>query len=222
MKTSALMLTMLFLLSVPLSAASIHGRVTAQAAKKKPDGGGYSRGVFMPTPAKQEGKQEMAEADGQDLVVIWAEPLDARAVFIQPEKKPLMMQQGKKFVPAVLAVQKGTTVGFPNLDPIYHNVFSYSRAKRFDLGRYAEGKSKDVTFDENGVIEVFCEIHETMHAYILVVDTPYFTLAPRNADYSIQAPPGRYRVKAWAPNQESEPQQIMLGASTDAKVDFSL
>lgn len=221
MKTVRLMLIMLFLLSVPLPAASIRGRVTVQAVKKKPEGGGYSRGVFMPSPAKQEGAQEMAESDDQAQVVVWAEPLDAPAVFNQPEKKPVMMQQGKKFVPAVLAVQKGATVGFPNMDPIYHNVFSYSRAKRFDLGRYAEGKSKDVTFDEAGVIDVFCEIHETMHAYILVVDTPYFTVVSRNATYSIEAPPGRYRVKAWAPNQESEAQQATLSATTDATVDFS-
>ncbi len=223
MKTALMLVTAALVLSAPLDAATLHGRVTGPAAGKKTEGGGYSRGVFLPAAPKKDDSAPAASAmESQDsTVVVWAEPLDTPAAFHQPAAKPTMMQKDKKFIPVVLAVQKGTTVGFPNLDPLYHNVFSYSRTKRFDLGRYAGGKSKDVTFDETGVVEVFCEIHETMHAWILVLDSPYFTVISPDSDYRLELPAGRYRVRAWAPNQEGRPQTVTVSAAEGAEADFS-
>ena len=74
----------------------------------------------------------------------------------------------------------GTTVSFPNFDPFFHNVFSYSKPKKFDLGRYAQGKSAEVKFDKPGIVNLFCEIHYSMKAYIHVLATPYFA-----AEYTI-------------------------------------
>ena len=79
-----------------------------------------------------------------------------------------MDQRNERFVPHVLAVMVGTVVDFPNSDLTYHNVFSLSRAKRFDLGRYAAGKSKSVRMDRPGVVRVFCDIHSHMNAFVLV------------------------------------------------------
>ena len=80
----------------------------------------------------------------------------------------------RAFVPHVLAVMVGTMVDFPNSDMTYHNVFSLSQAKRFDLGRYAAGKSKSVRFDRPGVVRVFCDIHSHMNAFVLVFSHPFF------------------------------------------------
>jgi plastocyanin len=145
-----------------------------------------------------------------------------KAPFHKRAKNPEMIQQNKTFIPFILPVQTGTVVEFPNLDPLYHNVFSYSRAKRFDLGRYDEGKSKTVKFDQPGVVDVFCEIHDNMHAYVLVLDSPWFTQVSANGNYSLDVPAGDYKVYAWIPSRQSEPVEIKLdGNSSSGQADFS-
>ena len=88
----------------------------------------------------------------------------------------MMDQRNETFVPHVLAITVGTTVDFPNSDNIYHNVFSLRRPRRFDLGRYAAGRSKSVRFDRPGIVRVFCEIHSHMSAFILVFNHRYFAV----------------------------------------------
>ena len=199
----------------------IKGKVSAPVERHAGSASSYSRGVFVPSTRK-EGEKKAKEAEPQEQsVAVWAEPVGNPAPFAAPAKKPSMIQQEKKFIPGLLVVQAGATVSFPNLDPLYHNVFSYSRAKRFDLGRYAAGKSKDVRFDEPGLVEVFCEIHENMHAFILVVNTPWFTTLERNGEYSLQVPPGRYRIKAWIPNRESDPQEVDVTGQGELRADFA-
>ena len=107
-------------------------------------------------------------------------------------------QRNETFVPHVLAITAGTTVDFPNSDHIYHNVFSLSKTERFDLGRYAKGKSKSVRFDQPGIVRVFCEIHSHMNAFILVFAHPYFAMTDSDGRYRIDnVPPGNYSVIAW-------------------------
>ncbi|MBE7558714.1 hypothetical protein HS125_07125 [bacterium] len=90
--------------------------------------------------------------------------------------RPKMTQKDKTFIPHVLAIQQGTTVEFPNEDPFFHNVFSFSRGNDFDLGRYKqEGPAKTVVFGNLGVVDLYCDIHRTMRAYIVVVEHPFFT-----------------------------------------------
>src|SRR5215472_10166389 len=92
-----------------------------------------------------------------------------RGAFEQVETpRAVMDQRGERFVPHVLAITTGTIVDFPNSDQIYHNVFSLSKTRQFDLGRYAAGHSKPVRFDRAGVVRVFCDIHSHMNAFILV------------------------------------------------------
>lgn len=123
---------------------------------------------------------------------------DSTKSYTVPTDHPKMVQQGQAFVPELLPILVGTTVDFPNLDPVFHNVFSYSKAKKFDLGRYPKGHSKSVTFDAPGLIKVFCEIHSAMRAHILVLEHPYFTVSDTDGNYRIEnVPPGEYTLRVW-------------------------
>jgi len=115
--------------------------------------------------------------------------------------KPQLKQINQSFEPHVLGVPVGATVDFPNGDLVYHNVFSYSKTKKFDLGYYGKGKSKQVTFDKPGVVQVFCDIHSTMSAYVLVVDSPFVTQPDENGSYSFaDLPNGTYTLRIWHPD----------------------
>ena len=106
-----------------------------------------------------------------------------------------MDQRNETFVPHVLAITTGTTVDFPNSDRIYHNVFSLSKTKSFDLGRYAVGRSQSIRFDRPGIVRVFCDIHSHMNAFILVFNHPFFALTDAEGRYRIDnVPPGTYNV----------------------------
>ena len=109
-----------------------------------------------------------------------------------------MEQKDERFAPRVLPVVAGTTVAFPNTDPIFHNVFSLSGAKAFDLGRYPRGESRSVRFDKPGVVQVFCHIHSDMRAVVLVLDSPAFAVPGDDGRYALDGvPPGEYVLVAW-------------------------
>jgi len=117
---------------------------------------------------------------------------------IEPQPRATMDQRNETFVPRLLAITVGTTVEFPNSDRVYHNVFSLSGAKRFDLGRYPAGRSRSERFDRPGIVRVFCEIHSHMSAYILVFNHRYFSVTGTDGRYQIaRVPSGRYTLVAW-------------------------
>jgi plastocyanin len=106
-----------------------------------------------------------------------------------------MVQRDTAFVPGLLVVLTGQSIAFPNDDPFFHNVFSYSRPKRFDLGRFPQGESKSVTFDRPGYLKVFCEIHQWMRGAILVTDNPYHATVDEDGSFTIRGvPPGRHTL----------------------------
>jgi len=122
-----------------------------------------------------------------------------------------MDQRNETFVPHVLAVQVGTVVDFPNNDSTYHNVFSLSKTKRFDLGRYANGRSKAVRFDRPGIVRVFCDIHSHMSAFVLVFNHPYFATTDADGRYRIDnIPSGTYNVVAWHEGQARDARSITI------------
>jgi plastocyanin len=135
----------------------------------------------------------------------------------------VMDQRNETFVPHVLAITTGTTVDFPNSDKFYHNVFSLSKTRPFDLGRYAAGNSRPVRFDRAGIIRVFCDIHSHMNAYILVFNHPFFAMTDTEGRYRIEnVPPGTYGVIAWNEGTSSEARPITVPDGGVAELDFTL
>src|SRR5262249_32172877 len=127
------------------------------------------------------------------------------------------------FVPHVIAIMTGTTVDFPNSDKFYHNVFSLSKPRTFDLGRYAAGRSRAVRFDRAGIVRVFCDIHSHMNAFILVFSHPFFALTGADGRYGIEGvPPGTYSVVAWNEGAASEPKAVTVPDGGTAELDFTL
>jgi hemoglobin len=114
-------------------------------------------------------------------------------------KQRVIEQRNKEFAPHVMAVPVGSTVSFPNFDNIFHNVFSLSKAKAFDLGMYKSGETRDVKLDKPGIIRLGCNLHANMSAYIVVVDAPHYVLVDPDGTYSFKAlAPGKYKVAAWS------------------------
>lgn len=115
-----------------------------------------------------------------------------------PTEHGLLDQKGLKFHPQVLPILVGATVDFPNEDNLFHNVFSYSQPREFDLGRYPMGDSRSVVFDRPGIVRVYCDIHSDMSATILVLDNPYFA-TPDDAGAFVlpNVPEGKYTLNVW-------------------------
>ncbi|HEX7942138.1 MAG TPA: carboxypeptidase regulatory-like domain-containing protein [Gemmatimonadaceae bacterium] len=148
-----------------------------------------------------------------------------RGAFEQNEpSRAVMDQRNETFVPHVLAITTGTTVDFPNSDRIYHNVFSLSKTRPFDLGRYAVGNSKSIRFDRPGIVRVFCDIHSHMSAFILVFSHPFFAVTDATGRYRIEnVPPGTYTLVAWNEGVTSESRSVVVAADGGAtETDFSL
>jgi len=134
-----------------------------------------------------------------------------------------MAQKDLAFVPAILPVQVGTRVEFPNLDDTYHNIFSYSPAKRFDLGRYRRDETPvpSEVFDVAGMVTLRCDIHEHMRAIILVLDTPHFVLTDTEGRYSLQGlPGGRFVLKAWLDSRTTLSRAVDLAPGGVLRADF--
>ena len=135
--------------------------------------------------------------------------------------RAVMDQRNERFVPHVLAVMVGTIVDFPNSDLIYHNVFSLSRAKRFDLGRYAAGKSKGVRMDRPGVVRVFCDIHSHMNAFVLVFNHPFFDVTDVDGHFELPSvPSGTYTIVGWYEGEARVSHPVVVPASGWAEVDL--
>jgi hypothetical protein len=140
---------------------------------------------------------------------------DSLPPIVPPDTHPTMAQKDMMFSPSVLAVAVGTTVSFPNDDPFFHNVFSYSKTKRFDLGRYPKGKTEEVVLDKPGIIKVFCEIHYSMRAYIHVLETPYFAVSDEKGLFTIPAvKPGTYTLHIWQENLPELTRSITVTSET--------
>ena len=135
--------------------------------------------------------------------VVWLNPM-GQPSGDPPDLSPMhsvLRQKNKAFEPHLLAITKGSTVDFPNLDPWFHNVFSLFNGKKFDLGLYEAGTTRTVHFDREGVSYIFCNIHPEMSAVVVVVASPYFAVAGKNGEFSIAGvPPGRYTLHVWSEN----------------------
>lgn len=152
----------------------------------------------------------------QANAVLW---LDAPNATAAPAAKAVLNQTQLTFQPEVLAIRVGTIVKFPNNDTVLHNVFSFRDGKKFDLGIYPVGASKEVTFDHVGLSRIFCNIHSKMAAYIMAVDTPYFAVSDESGQFTIRAiPEGVYTYHAWRPNGADLTGSVTVGVGTRIEI----
>ena len=129
-------------------------------------------------------------------VLLWLEPVDRLAPAPASPKRVQMIQREKRFTPHVIAVPLGSTIDFPNFDPIFHNAFSNFSGQPFDVGLYPPGTNRSWTFKQPGIVRVFCNIHPTMSAVIGVFSTPWFAVTPVSGQFTIaDVPPGEYQLR---------------------------
>lgn len=140
-----------------------------------------------------------------------------------PTSSRIMAQHDTAFVPAALVVDVGSIVHFPNDDPFYHNVFSYSPAARFDLGRYPRGEAKDVTFDDAGIVKIYCEVHDFMRSIVVVTENPLHAVADDDGRFRIDGvPAGTYTLTFWHPDVEPVKREVTVSAGGTAQIEVEL
>lgn len=128
-------------------------------------------------------------------VVVWLEPMPGAPNGFVKTGHAVMIQKDKAFSPHVLPILVGTTVDFPNYDPIFHNAFSNYNGQLFDIGLYAPGTTRSIIFRREGIVRVFCNIHPTMSAVIVVLKSPYFAVSKKSGEIQwTDVPPGSYRM----------------------------
>jgi plastocyanin len=135
-------------------------------------------------------------------VVLWLVPVGTPLPSASPSPStaapPQLVQKNKSFYPHLLVVPVGSVVEFPNRDPFFHNVFSLYEGKRFDLGLYEAGSTRDVLFDKPGISYIFCDIHAEMNAVVIALPTPYYGISDQRGQIVIPGvPPGRYLLHLW-------------------------
>ena len=151
--------------------------------------------------------------------------------------KFVMDQRNLEFIPHILPVPVGATVHFPNNDKVDHNVFSMSRAKKFNLGSYKPGESKTVVFDKPGVVEMRCDVHAEMAAYILVLKNPYFAVTDKSGHFKIpdpdylkrvglagvdNLPAGKYFIKTWHEKLKNKKTPVIVSENGATAVQLNL
>jgi plastocyanin len=183
----------------PRSVASDPGRIEGVASIAPVLTGTRARIRVYDEPGTPPPKRER---DGQALanVVIYLNAAPALRGVTPPivHATAALHQRDETFVPHVLPVVVGTTVEFTNDDPLFHDVFSLSSVRAFDLQRFPQGTSRTVAFSKPGVVEVFCHIHADMSAYILVLGNAFFVSPDSSGHFALDGvPPGDYQLVAW-------------------------
>jgi plastocyanin len=181
-------------LHVPSVAGRANGTLAGRVELERPAPDTHGR----PSVGNLGMKETHGVSADQRRSVVYLETAPRGAFEDRGDLRARMDQRNETFVPHVLAVLAGTSVEFTNSDRTYHNVFSLSRIRPFDLGRYPTGKSKSVRFDRPGIVRVFCDIHSHMSAFILVFAHRFYDVADAEGRFRIDSvPPGSYVVAVW-------------------------
>jgi plastocyanin len=164
---------------------------------------------------------KLSVPSGEPVAYVYVENVLAPAAKGQ---RKVIEQTGKKFVPSWAVVQRGTAIAFPNMDNIYHNVFSLSSGNSFDLGLYnSGGDPKSHTFNEPGAVDVYCNIHPQMAASVLVVPNRHFAKVKADGTFEIAGvPSGRRKIVAWAPGSRLVSDWVELGAGSSVDINLRL
>lgn len=199
----------------PSSGASEPGRITGHVRLGVKQAGrpvsteSYSRHISTPgVPATE-----------LTNVLVWVK--DAPAAPPSAPRHVELRQADELFVPHVVAVTTGSTVSFPNDDPIFHNVFSLSRAATFDLGRYRQGTTRQHRFTRPGIVKVFCHLHSHMSAIVAVFDHPWFAQAGDDGTFAIDGvPPGAYTLTGWHERAGHTEQRVVIAPGGTTRVEL--
>lgn len=215
-----------------LATSTAMGNSVSQGPRAPAPGGTLRGHVDIRRPTAQAprrpGTSDLATAPPRDpadrrRAVVFLESAPRGAFEDRDLPRARLDQQRETFVPHVLPVMVGATVDFPNSDATYHNVFSLSKTRKFDLGRYAQGRSKSVRFDRPGVVRVFCDIHSHMSAFIIVFSHPYFATTEPDGRYRIEGiPAGTYAVSAWYEGETRETRTVTVPGGGAAELDFTV
>lgn len=211
MKFTAFLTLFFTILSIPmrLPAAVVSGRVELGEDERRPSGMRYARGA----------REQPGDPPDRVAVVYLENP----AISGDPLQEPLELGQTNiQFDRYVLPVVVGQKIVFPNNDPVFHSVFSYSKAKSFDLGRYHKGDEPgEVIFDQPGLVMVHCEVHPHMRAYILVLKTPLFVETDPDGNYRLEnVPPGDHTINAWVGPNTLHSRKISVSEGDDNTINL--
>ncbi len=165
------------------------------------------------------GRASVAGRSDNQNIVVYLEGV--KGSYPPLAKRPEMNHINLSFQPPVLPVLEDTVVDFPNSDPVFHSAFSISPSNPFDLGLYQKGREKFVHFKNPGLVEVFCHIHSHMHAFILVLDNPYYATTDQAGNFTIpNVPDGAYTVKAWVSPTMSMSKTVKVSGTGAVNLDF--
>lgn len=201
-----------------LPAADINGFIVIKRKLTKPNvtlsASSYQRGVAVKLADSAESLDPISLE--RSRVVIYLEGHMA-----SKPQTVTMEQKGRRFQPDTVVVPAGSTVSFPNLDPIFHNVFSLSKPKSFDLGNYSKDQTRLVTFGKPGIVFVHCHLHPNMAAAIVVTPNAFSTKSSPQGDFSLRdVPPGNYTVVAWHKAAGFFRQQVKVTETSPAAIQF--
>jgi plastocyanin len=189
---------------------SVSGQAPAEAAENTVSGN--------VTVLTRDGGEARQDGSG---VVVFLEPADGKSHTRRQLRRPVVSQRNQEFSPRVLVVSKGAEVQFPNDDTVFHNVFSLSRPRPFDLDVYAQGEVRSVRFPNTGLVKVYCNIHPDMVTNIVVLSNDLFAITDSRGAYTIaDVPDGLYRLRAWHEFGGEHSQTISVSAGSREKRDL--
>jgi plastocyanin len=201
--------------SADVGTGTVSGRVTLTTRMR---GVPISTNAYAPRTVTH---QAAPGAPEMRSVVIYLKDVNYKGTL--PVSRAQIRQQDESFAPRVVAITRGSTVDFPNLDPYFHNVFSLSGAATFDLGRYPDGQSRSRQFMKPGVVKVYCHIHSQMSATIVVLDHPYFTSPDEDGRFTIpNVPAGHYTLVGWHERVGEQASRVTVDAARVTTADLSL
>ncbi len=163
---------------------------------------------------------ERGNKPGTDIgqAVVWLEAVGAKA---PAPKAASVFTEGKEFRPRVSVIPAGSSITFPNNDPFNHNVFSLSEEGMFDLGLYGRGQAKATKFTRPGVIRLYCNVHATMAAFVVVLDNAWYAQPSADGTFSIAGvPPGKYTLRAWHERAPQISREVDVGAQGITNLDL--
>ena len=185
-------------------------------ASLRPVATAYSRGVLV---APEKGPRDLAVRELERLAIY----IESEQALSATPVTEVVEQRGRRFVTETVVIPMGSQVSFPNLDPIFHNIFSLSKARTFDLGNYAKGQTRTVKFPRPGFVNVYCHLHPNMRAMVVVTSNDRSTKPDANGDYSIpNVPPGEHTLVVWHASAGFFRKTVRVGEADTTVINFDI